>query len=227
MCGCRAQLQCHPLLQGVSKPSPFSPCPSCPTHFYPVPAPLQPLQRAPWVPVLSPRAADQGWPDCGPGPPVLGPPLSGEKLDCQRGGHHQAECKAWWDVWDPRSGRQPGVVHHSPCGRWVTVCVWVSRSFPLYMMQRYLSWTPRSLTLSPFLFLSPDKTARWRAVLKSISVPFGMFVTLAGFILFMKRYTNCSLTMIINGLRGHHTTASNHQRVNVQVRGCSEWAWRM
>lgn len=61
-----------------------------------------------------------------------------------------------------------------------------------------------------------DKTARWRAVLKSISVPFGMFVTLAGFILFMKRYPNCSLTMIINGLRGHHTTASNHQRVNVQ-----------
>ncbi|XP_041694249.1 uncharacterized protein LOC121532504 isoform X1 [Coregonus clupeaformis] len=61
-----------------------------------------------------------------------------------------------------------------------------------------------------------DKTARWRAVLKSISVPSGMFVTLAGFILFMKRYPNCSLTMIINGLRGHHTPAANPPRVNVQ-----------
>ncbi|XP_036798762.1 uncharacterized protein LOC110488720 [Oncorhynchus mykiss] len=61
-----------------------------------------------------------------------------------------------------------------------------------------------------------DKTARWRAVLKSISVPSGMFVTLAGFILFMKRYPNCSLAMIINGLRGHHTPASNLPRVNVQ-----------
>ncbi|CDQ72610.1 unnamed protein product [Oncorhynchus mykiss] len=62
-----------------------------------------------------------------------------------------------------------------------------------------------------------DKTARWRAVLKSISVPSGMFVTLAGFILFMKRYPNCSLTMIINGLRGHHTPAANPPRGNVQV----------
>ncbi|XP_036825635.1 uncharacterized protein LOC110504917 isoform X1 [Oncorhynchus mykiss] len=61
-----------------------------------------------------------------------------------------------------------------------------------------------------------DKTARWRAVLKSISVPSGMFVTLAGFILFMKRYPNCSLTMIINGLRGHHTPAANPPRGNVQ-----------
>ncbi|XP_042158981.1 uncharacterized protein LOC112220839 [Oncorhynchus tshawytscha] len=61
-----------------------------------------------------------------------------------------------------------------------------------------------------------DKTARWRAVLKSISVPSGMFVTLAGFILFMKRYPNCSLAMIINGLRGHRTPASNLPRVNVQ-----------
>ncbi|XP_041709243.1 uncharacterized protein LOC121543428 isoform X3 [Coregonus clupeaformis] len=61
-----------------------------------------------------------------------------------------------------------------------------------------------------------DKTARWRAVLKSISVPSGMFVTLAGFILFMKRYPNCSLTMIINGLRGHHTPAANPPRANVQ-----------
>ncbi|KAL0974102.1 hypothetical protein UPYG_G00215400 [Umbra pygmaea] len=61
-----------------------------------------------------------------------------------------------------------------------------------------------------------DKTARWRAVLKSISVPSGMFVTLAGFILFMKRYPNCSLSMIINGLRGHHTPAPNPPRVSVQ-----------
>ncbi|XP_010901824.2 uncharacterized protein LOC105029934 [Esox lucius] len=61
-----------------------------------------------------------------------------------------------------------------------------------------------------------DKTARWRTVLKSISVPSGMFVTLAGFILFMKRYPNCSLSMIINGLRGHHTLAANPPRVNVQ-----------
>ncbi|KAJ8015742.1 hypothetical protein DPEC_G00029310 [Dallia pectoralis] len=58
-----------------------------------------------------------------------------------------------------------------------------------------------------------DKMARWRTVLKSISVPSGMFVTMAGFILFMKRYPNCSLSMIINGLRGHNTPAANPPRV--------------
>ncbi|KAM6953529.1 uncharacterized protein FYW47_014160 [Aplochiton taeniatus] len=61
-----------------------------------------------------------------------------------------------------------------------------------------------------------DKTAKWRAVLKSITVPSGMFVTLAGFILFMKRYPTCSLSQILTGLRANHSPAANPPRINIQ-----------
>ena len=65
--------------------------------------------------------------------------------------------------------------------------------------------------------LSPEKMARWRAVLKSITVPSGLFVTLAGFILFMKRFPNCGVAQILSGLRAHHPQATNPPRINVQV----------
>ncbi|KAM4621391.1 uncharacterized protein ACJ7VT_005771 [Polymixia lowei] len=61
-----------------------------------------------------------------------------------------------------------------------------------------------------------DKAGKWRAVLKSISVPSGMFVSLAGFILFMKRYPNCSLSQIITGIRANHAPPANPPRINIQ-----------
>ncbi|XP_076595584.1 uncharacterized protein LOC143326017 isoform X1 [Chaetodon auriga] len=61
-----------------------------------------------------------------------------------------------------------------------------------------------------------EKGGRWRALLKSITVPSGMFVSLAGFILFMKRYPNCSLMQIVAGLRANHAPPANPPRVNIQ-----------
>ncbi|XP_019945439.2 uncharacterized protein [Paralichthys olivaceus] len=61
-----------------------------------------------------------------------------------------------------------------------------------------------------------EKGAKWRALLKSITVPSGMFVSLAGFILFMKRFPNCSLSQIIAGLRVNHMPPANPPRVNIQ-----------
>lgn len=64
-----------------------------------------------------------------------------------------------------------------------------------------------------------EKGGRWRALLKSITVPSGMFVSLAGFILFMKRYPNCSLSQIIAGLRTNRNPPANPPRVNIQDYG--------
>ncbi|KAM3612560.1 uncharacterized protein V6R79_010336 [Siganus canaliculatus] len=61
-----------------------------------------------------------------------------------------------------------------------------------------------------------ERGGRWRALLKSITVPSGMFVSLAGFILFMKRYPNCSLSQIITGLRANPTPPVNPPQVNIQ-----------
>ncbi|XP_041653738.1 uncharacterized protein LOC121516486 isoform X2 [Cheilinus undulatus] len=61
-----------------------------------------------------------------------------------------------------------------------------------------------------------EKGGRWRALLKSITVPSGMFVSLAGFILFMKRYPSCSLSHFIAGLRSNRTPPNNPPRVNIQ-----------
>ncbi|XP_061691469.1 uncharacterized protein LOC133508927 isoform X3 [Syngnathoides biaculeatus] len=62
-----------------------------------------------------------------------------------------------------------------------------------------------------------ERGGRWRALLKSITVPSGMFVSLAGFILFMKRYPNCSLSQIIACLRTNRTPqAQQPPRVNIQ-----------
>ncbi|XP_015235703.1 PREDICTED: uncharacterized protein LOC107088197 isoform X2 [Cyprinodon variegatus] len=61
-----------------------------------------------------------------------------------------------------------------------------------------------------------EKKATWRALFKSISVPSGMFVSLAGFILFMKRYPNCSLSQIITGIRTNRAPPANPPRVNIQ-----------
>ncbi|KAM8732282.1 uncharacterized protein AB9X84_024366 isoform 1-T1 [Acanthopagrus schlegelii] len=72
-----------------------------------------------------------------------------------------------------------------------------------------------NLVSSTFLHVL-EKGGRWRALLKSITVPSGMFVSLAGFILFMKRYPNCSLTQIIAGLRANRTPPANPPRVNIQ-----------
>ncbi|XP_068443229.1 uncharacterized protein [Clinocottus analis] len=61
-----------------------------------------------------------------------------------------------------------------------------------------------------------EKGVRWRAFLKSITVPSGMFLSLVGFILFMKRYPNCSLSQIITGFRTNRTPPANPPRVNIQ-----------
>ncbi|XP_034086648.1 uncharacterized protein LOC117555788 isoform X3 [Gymnodraco acuticeps] len=61
-----------------------------------------------------------------------------------------------------------------------------------------------------------EKGGRWRTFLKSITVPSGMFVSLAGFLLFMRRYPNCSLSQIISSLRGNRTLPANPPRVNIQ-----------
>ncbi|XP_031713854.1 uncharacterized protein LOC116389360 isoform X1 [Anarrhichthys ocellatus] len=61
-----------------------------------------------------------------------------------------------------------------------------------------------------------EKGVRWRALLKSITVPSGMFVSLVGFILFMRRYPNCSLSHIIAVLRTNRTPPANPPRVNIQ-----------
>lgn len=65
--------------------------------------------------------------------------------------------------------------------------------------------------------LSTERGGRWRGILKSITVPSGMFVSLAGFILFMKRYPHCSLSQIIAGLRTNRTPQAHHQSANIQV----------
>eukprot|EP00064_Thunnus_orientalis_P020820 superscaffoldBa00005948_g20968 len=61
-----------------------------------------------------------------------------------------------------------------------------------------------------------EKGGRWRALLKSITVPSGMFVSLAGFILFMKRYPNCTISQIFAGFRAIRTPPANPPRVNIQ-----------
>ncbi|XP_074503695.1 uncharacterized protein LOC141774769 isoform X1 [Sebastes fasciatus] len=61
-----------------------------------------------------------------------------------------------------------------------------------------------------------EKGGRWRSLLKSITVPSGMFVSLAGFILFMKRYPNCSVSQIIASIRANRTPPANPPRVNIQ-----------
>ncbi|XP_074529445.1 uncharacterized protein LOC141793033 [Halichoeres trimaculatus] len=61
-----------------------------------------------------------------------------------------------------------------------------------------------------------EKGGKWRALLKSITVPSGMFVSLAGFILFMKRYPSCSLSQLVTGLRSNRSPPNNPPRVNIQ-----------
>ncbi|XP_041800506.1 uncharacterized protein LOC121611860 [Chelmon rostratus] len=61
-----------------------------------------------------------------------------------------------------------------------------------------------------------EKGGRWRALLKSITVPSGMFLSLAGFILFLKQYPSCSLRQIITGLRANRAPPANPPRVNIQ-----------
>ncbi|XP_062405918.1 uncharacterized protein LOC134096185 [Sardina pilchardus] len=63
-----------------------------------------------------------------------------------------------------------------------------------------------------------DKHVRWRAVIKSISVPSGMFASLAGLILFLKRYPSCSVAKILRGLRDRRnaTTAGVPPRVHIE-----------
>ncbi|XP_076021098.1 uncharacterized protein LOC143011960 [Genypterus blacodes] len=61
-----------------------------------------------------------------------------------------------------------------------------------------------------------ERIPRWRAVLKSITVPSGMFVALAGFILFMKRYPACSISKIIAGLRTNRTPPADPPTINIQ-----------
>ncbi|KAM9835713.1 uncharacterized protein ACBT44_019420 [Syngnathus typhle] len=61
-----------------------------------------------------------------------------------------------------------------------------------------------------------ERGGKWRALLKSITVPSGMFVSLAGFILFMKRYPNWSLSQIVACLRTYRTPQAQPPAVNIQ-----------
>ncbi|CAI5652068.1 unnamed protein product [Oreochromis niloticus] len=73
-----------------------------------------------------------------------------------------------------------------------------------------------NLVSSTYLHVIDKRGGSWRALLKSVTVPSGMFVSLAGFILFMKRYPNCSLSQIITCFRTHRTPPANPPRVNIQ-----------
>ncbi|XP_024138634.1 uncharacterized protein LOC112153003 isoform X1 [Oryzias melastigma] len=73
-----------------------------------------------------------------------------------------------------------------------------------------------NLVSATYLHIIERRGGTWRALLKSITVPSGMFVSLAGFILFMKRYPNCSLSQIITGIRTNQTPPANPPRVNIQ-----------
>lgn len=84
--------------------------------------------------------------------------------------------------------------------------------------QCYMSWQPQWRPSFTVPLLSAERGGRWRGILKSITVPSGMFVSLAGFILFMKRYPHCSLSQIIAGLRTNRTPQAHHQSANIQVR---------
>ncbi|XP_037316880.2 uncharacterized protein LOC119210708 [Pungitius pungitius] len=61
-----------------------------------------------------------------------------------------------------------------------------------------------------------EKGGRWRALLRSITVPSGLFVSLVGFILFMRRYPNCSLSQLVAILRINRVPPANPPRVNIQ-----------
>ncbi|KAM9740525.1 uncharacterized protein ACNS7B_011944 isoform 1-T1 [Menidia menidia] len=73
-----------------------------------------------------------------------------------------------------------------------------------------------NLVSSTYLHMIDKKGGSWRALFKSITVPSGMFVSLAGFILFIKRYPTCSLSQIFNGIRTNRTPAANPPSVNIQ-----------
>ncbi|KAK7922780.1 hypothetical protein WMY93_009682 [Mugilogobius chulae] len=90
-----------------------------------------------------------------------------------------------------------------------------SLNLPLFLPvpHAHLIFTPARYPMNLHL---DQKGGRWRAIFKSISVPSGMFVSLAGFILFMKRYPYCSLSQIITGLRANHNPPVNPPRVNIQ-----------
>ncbi|XP_076878762.1 uncharacterized protein LOC143527437 isoform X2 [Brachyhypopomus gauderio] len=70
----------------------------------------------------------------------------------------------------------------------------------------YELWDAKGNLVSRTVISVKERNIKWRAVIKSISVPSGMFATLAGFILFMKRYPSCSISNILSGLRDHHRT---------------------
>ncbi|XP_056239066.1 uncharacterized protein LOC130173657 isoform X1 [Seriola aureovittata] len=61
-----------------------------------------------------------------------------------------------------------------------------------------------------------EKGGKWRALLKSITVPSGMLLSLVGVFLFLKRYPCCSLSRIIAGLRGNRTPPADPPRVDIQ-----------
>ncbi|XP_041845277.1 uncharacterized protein LOC121642584 isoform X2 [Melanotaenia boesemani] len=73
-----------------------------------------------------------------------------------------------------------------------------------------------NLVSSTYLHMIEKRGGSWRALFKSITVPSGMFVSLAGFILFMKRYPTCSLSQIINGIRTNRTPSPSPPSVNIQ-----------
>ncbi|XP_061581180.1 uncharacterized protein LOC133446954 isoform X2 [Cololabis saira] len=75
-----------------------------------------------------------------------------------------------------------------------------------------------NLVSSTYVHVIDKRGSSWRALLKSITVPSGMFVSLAGFILFMKRYPNCSLTQILTGIRtnAQPTPPPNPPTANIQ-----------
>lgn len=99
----RPLLQCHPLHQRVSKPSPFSPRSTRASHFHPQTLPRRNLPRtfwsqaSPWL-----GAAVARGPDNGSRHALSGPGLTGQERHRQRGGHREADLEARRRVRDQR-----------------------------------------------------------------------------------------------------------------------------
>ncbi|KAM4555233.1 uncharacterized protein PAE49_014355 isoform 2-T2 [Odontesthes bonariensis] len=73
-----------------------------------------------------------------------------------------------------------------------------------------------NLVSSTHLHMIEKKEGFWRALLKSVTVPSGMFLSLTGLFLFLKHYPAHRISQIINCMRRNRTPSVNPPRVNIQ-----------
>lgn len=161
-CLTRSLLQCDPLHQRVSKPSPFSPHPTCPPHIHPnsipwwiLPWPFR-SQAPAWL-----RAADARGPDNGSRHAISGPHLTGQEWHHQWNRHSEADLKAWWRVRNQRWRWQPGILHLVAGDRWVKMFFkYLGRIIGLQNVCAPLQLF--SFLESPLLRLSAVHRTRWQ-----------------------------------------------------------------